>query len=137
MNDGGHHHHQQQHQSSNKHRKKNKNSKSHHNSKSNNHTIKNKSNWIENCSQTLHRIPTNCQALLTCVITRVATDKEPLLPKGGGGEINFHNEKVGRTTKNKENVAKDKLLLEEARKGGQDASDEWLTMGDDGGNEEK
>ncbi len=137
MNDGGHHHHQQQHQSSNKCRKKNKNSKSHHNSKSNNHAIKNKSNWIENCSETIHRIPTNCQAPLTCVITRVETDEVALLPEGGGGEINFHNEKVGRTTENEENVAKDKLLLEEARKGGQDASDEWLTMGDDGGNEEK
>jgi hypothetical protein len=119
MNDGGHNH-QQQHQSSNKRRKKCKNSKSHHNSKCNNHSIKKKSNWIENCSETIHRIPTNCQAPLTCVITRVEIDDEPLLPKGGG--VHFHDEKVGQPTKNEKNVKKEKIVMDEARKGGRASS---------------
>jgi hypothetical protein len=135
MNDGGHNHHQQQHQSSNKRRKKNNksnNSKSHHNSKCNNHAIKKKSNWIENCSETIHRIPTNCQAPLTCVITRAETDEEPLLPKGVG--INFHNEEVGLTAKNEENLKKEKFALDEARKGGRVSPvNECTTMVYDGG----
>jgi hypothetical protein len=139
MNDDGHNHHQQQHQSSNKRRKKNNksnNSKSHHNSKCNNHAIKKKSNWIENCSETIHRIPTNCQAPLTCVITRAETDEEPLLPKGVG--INFHNEEVGLTAKNEENLKKEKFALDEARKGGRVSPvNECTTMVYDGGNEEK
>jgi hypothetical protein len=136
MNDGGHNHHQQHHQSFNKRRKKSKNSKSHHNSKCNNHAIKKKSNWIENCSETIHRIPTNCQAPLTCVITRVETEEEPLLPKGGG--FNFLHEAVGRTTKNEENVKKEKFVLVEARQGGRASYvNECTTMVDDGGNEEK
>jgi hypothetical protein len=128
MNDGGHNHHQQQHQSSNKRRKKNNksnNSKSH-------HAIKKKSNWIENCSETIHRIPTNCQAPLTCVITRAETDEEPLLPKGVG--INFHNEEVGLTAKNEENFKKEKFALDEARKGGRVSPvNECTTMVYDGG----
>ena len=132
MNDGGHNHHQQQHQSSNKRQKKNNksnNSKSH-------HAIKKKSNWIENCSETIHRIPTNCQAPLTCVITRAETDEEPLLPKGAG--IYFHNEEVGLTAKNEENLKKEKFALDEARKGGRVSPvNECTTMVYDGGNEEK
>ena len=60
-----------------KHKKggnKNKKNKQHHNNN------KQKRNWIESCSDSINRIPTNCVAPLTCVITRSEIEEEPLLP---------------------------------------------------------
>ena len=74
---------------SNKRRKKNKKKKkggkqhTQHNSKKNNkQQHKKQQNWIESCSDSIDRIPANCAAPLTCVITRVEIEEEPLLPKG-------------------------------------------------------
>ena len=116
VNDVGpqHHRHQRhQQQSANKRRKKNTGGKSQNNSR------KNKNNWIENCSETIHRIPTNCQAPLTCVITRVEIDDEPLLEKKGDTE--------------------EKIAIDDARngRGGESDMDKCTTMGDDDGNLEK
>jgi len=44
--------------------------------------VKKQQNWIESCSESIHRIPANCVAPLTCIITRVEIEEEPLLPKG-------------------------------------------------------
>jgi hypothetical protein len=110
----------QRQQSSNKRRKKNKKSKPHHNSIN---------NWIENCSETMHRIPSNRQAPLTCVITRVEIDEEPIHP---------NDEKAGRATRNEENAKEEYIKSGDARKGGRHASvNECTTMGCDNGNEEK
>jgi len=59
----------------NKRRKKKKGGTSHQ------HRIKQKRNWIESCSESITRIPTNCAAPVTCVITRSEIEEEPLLPK--------------------------------------------------------
>mmetsp|Transcript_12344 Transcript_12344/g.18960 ORF Transcript_12344/g.18960 Transcript_12344/m.18960 type:complete len:559 (+) Transcript_12344:215-1891(+) len=45
------------------------------------HHNKQKRNWIENCSESISRIPSNCAAPVTCVITRVEIEEEPLMPK--------------------------------------------------------
>lgn len=45
------------------------------------HHLKQKRNWIENCSESISRIPSNCAAPVTCVITRSEIEEEPLLPK--------------------------------------------------------
>ncbi|KAL3811221.1 hypothetical protein ACHAXA_008980 [Cyclostephanos tholiformis] len=135
MNDVGHHNQHQQHhrqQSANKRQKKNKNGKSHNNSR------KNKNNWIENCSETIHRIPTDCQAPLTCIITRVEIDEEPPLEKEG--DVNFHGEKVRRTTtRSEKNVNEEKISRDDAENGGGDASavDKCTSTGNDDGNLEK
>mmetsp|Transcript_36164 Transcript_36164/g.77997 ORF Transcript_36164/g.77997 Transcript_36164/m.77997 type:complete len:660 (+) Transcript_36164:233-2212(+) len=81
---------------SNKRRKKNKNknknkgkgpnNNNNNNNKNNNKQHKKWNNWIENCSESVHRIPTNCAAPLTCVVTRVEIDEEPLVPKGGDND---------------------------------------------------
>ncbi|KAL7492591.1 hypothetical protein ACHAWT_003026 [Skeletonema menzelii] len=42
---------------------------------------KQKRNWIESCSESIARIPSNCAAPVTCVITRSEIEEEPLLPK--------------------------------------------------------
>jgi len=42
---------------------------------------KQKRNWIESCSESISRIPSNCAAPVTCVITRSEIEEEPLLPK--------------------------------------------------------
>jgi len=44
--------------------------------------IKKQHNWIESCSESIHRIPANCVAPLTCIVTRVEIEEEALLPKG-------------------------------------------------------
>jgi len=77
--------------SSNKRRKKNKKKKNKGNQQNNNKSkkqqqhakyIKKQHNWIESCSESIHRIPANCVAPLTCIVTRVEIEEEPLLPKG-------------------------------------------------------
>ena len=42
---------------------------------------KQKRNWIESCSESVSRLPSNCAAPVTCVITRSEIEEEPLLPK--------------------------------------------------------
>ncbi len=59
----------------NKRRKKKKGGTSHQ------HHNKQKKNWIESCSESISRIPTNCAAPVTCVITRSEIEEEPLLQK--------------------------------------------------------
>jgi hypothetical protein len=110
---GRHHHQRHQQQSAKKRRKKNMNGKSYRNSG------KNKNNWIENCSETIHRIPKNCQAPLTCVITRVEVDEEPILEEKGGSE---------------DNVAFGDAIN---ARWDEPAVDKCTTMGDDDGNLEK
>jgi len=66
----------------NKRRKKKKGGggkKQHHN--------KQKRNWIESCSESITRIPSNCAAPVTCVITRSEIEEEPLLPKPVGDDV--------------------------------------------------
>lgn len=84
--------HNQNQSQSNKRRKNNKNknknkgkgpNNNNNNKNNNNKQHKKWNNWIENCSDSVHRIPTNCVAPLTCVVTRVEIDEEPLVPKGG------------------------------------------------------
>eukprot|EP00984_Skeletonema_dohrnii_P020046 scaffold9692_cov117-Skeletonema_dohrnii-CCMP3373.AAC.5 len=69
--------------SNNKRRKKKKGGgggkKQHHN--------KQKRNWIEVCSESITRIPSNCVAPVTCVITRSEIEEEPLLPKQVGDDV--------------------------------------------------
>lgn len=45
------------------------------------HHNKQKRNWIESCSESISRIPSNCAAPVTCIITRSEIEEEPLLPK--------------------------------------------------------
>jgi len=78
-------------QQSNKRRKKNNGKKkkgktSQRGNQRNNKHKKQNTNWIENCSDSIDRVPSNCAAPLTCVITRVEIEEEPLLPKGVRGE---------------------------------------------------
>ena len=114
----------QQQQSFAKRRKKNKN-------KSNDHAF---NNWIENCSETIHRIPPDCQAPLTCVITRAEIDEEPVRPNGN--EINFNSEKVGRTSRDEENARGEHIQMGNDRRGGRRASvNERTTTGYDNGDE--
>jgi len=76
--------------SNNKRRKKNKKKKNkgnQHNNKSKKQQqhakyIKKQHNWIESCSESINRIPANCVAPLTCIVTRVEIEEEALLPKG-------------------------------------------------------
>ena len=63
---------QQQHNNNNKSKKQQQHAK----------YIKKQHNWIESCSESIHRIPANCVAPLTCIVTRVEIEEEPLLPKG-------------------------------------------------------
>ena len=69
----------------NKRRKKNKKKKKQQANANNKHkqnkNKKKQQNWIEICSDSIHRIPSQCTAPLTCVITRVEIEEEPLLPK--------------------------------------------------------
>mmetsp|Transcript_5687 Transcript_5687/g.12490 ORF Transcript_5687/g.12490 Transcript_5687/m.12490 type:complete len:618 (-) Transcript_5687:93-1946(-) len=71
-------------QQSNKRRKKNKNKNKNKKVPKNNHTKHNKkwNNWIENCSESIDRVPSNCVAPLLCIVTRVEIEEEPLIPKG-------------------------------------------------------
>lgn len=64
----------------NNNKKKTKKNKNQHNHQKKKHSS---NNWIENCSESIHRIPSDCTAPLSCVITRVEIEEEPLLPKGG------------------------------------------------------
>ena len=50
------------------------------------HNNKQKRNWIESCSESIARIPSNCAAPVTCVITRSEIEEEPLLPKQIDGD---------------------------------------------------
>ena len=72
----------------NKRRKKNNKKKSKPASKhsKNRHAKNNQRNWIESCGESVNRVPANCTAPLTCLITRVEIDEEPLLPKKRKGE---------------------------------------------------
>ncbi|KAL7527319.1 hypothetical protein ACHAWF_002133 [Thalassiosira exigua] len=75
-------------QQSNKRRKKKKGKKNKaHPSKGNSakHPQKRRNNWVEYCTESYQRIPSNCAAPLRCFITRVEIDEEPLLPKGVAG----------------------------------------------------
>jgi len=51
------------------------------------HHNKQKRNWIESCSESISRIPSNCVAPVTCVITRSEIEEEPLLPKQVGDDM--------------------------------------------------
>ncbi|KAL7525815.1 hypothetical protein ACHAXR_003975 [Thalassiosira sp. AJA248-18] len=77
-----------------KRRKKNKKHKKAPQNKNNQAKHKKQNNWVENCSESIHRIPSFCVAPLTCVITRVEIEEEPLLPKGlaGGSEKDMSGE---------------------------------------------
>jgi hypothetical protein len=65
--DAGSHHRQPKQQK--KRHKKQKNSK-------NNHHHTTRKRWIEFCSETIHHIPANCLAPLTCVVTRIEIDEK-------------------------------------------------------------
>ncbi|KAL9184346.1 hypothetical protein ACHAXT_002432 [Thalassiosira profunda] len=65
-----------------KRRKKNKKSKNNKGQQNAQKKPKRKHNWIESCSDSIHRIPAGSAAPLTCIVTRVEIDEEPLLPKG-------------------------------------------------------
>mmetsp|Transcript_32299 Transcript_32299/g.65956 ORF Transcript_32299/g.65956 Transcript_32299/m.65956 type:complete len:543 (-) Transcript_32299:1748-3376(-) len=66
----------QNHNNDNKRRRKKKKKNINHIKKH----VKRKKNWIESCSESIHRIPTAAIAPLTCVVTRVELEEKPLLP---------------------------------------------------------
>ena len=70
--DAGSHHHQHNHHQPKQQKKRQKKQKY---SKNNHHTTRKR--WIETCSETIHHIPANCLAPLTCVVTRIEIDEEP------------------------------------------------------------
>jgi hypothetical protein len=70
--DDGSHIHQHNHHQPTQQKKRHKKQK---NSKNNNHTTRKR--WIETCSETIHHIPANYLAPLTCVVTRIEIDEEP------------------------------------------------------------
>ena len=77
-----------QNEKSNKRRRKNKNKKNKaaQGKKHNQKRHKKKwNNWIETCSESVNRIPANCAAPLSCLISRVEIEEESLLPKGVAG----------------------------------------------------
>lgn len=68
---------------SNKPNKSTNNNNNHHKKKKQQQQHKRKRNWIENCSESINRIPINSIAPLVCVVSRVELEEEPLLPTGG------------------------------------------------------
>ena len=102
----------------NKRRKKNnkKKSKPNNNKHPKNRHAKNKRNWIEGCGESVNRVPANCTAPLTCLITRVEIDEEPLLPKKRKGEdLEAHSTKERNTEQNMDDgpkAAKDPNSME-------------------------
>ena len=68
------------HTNNNKRRKNKKGGKNNNKKKQHHKNNKQKRNWIESCSDSINRIPSNCMAPLTCVITRSEIEEEPLLP---------------------------------------------------------
>jgi hypothetical protein len=49
--------------------------------KSNASTNQRRKNWIESCSESIHRIPVDSTAPICCIVTRVELEEERLLPK--------------------------------------------------------
>jgi hypothetical protein len=67
----------------NKKRKHNSKSKSNKRKRGVQHPTK-KRNWIESCSESIHRIPSGCVVPIKCVVSRVELVEEALVPFGDG-----------------------------------------------------
>ncbi|EJK57228.1 hypothetical protein THAOC_22751 [Thalassiosira oceanica] len=92
----------------NKRRKKNNKKKSKPANKhaKNRHAKNNQRNWIESCGESVNRVPANCTAPLTCLITRVEIDEEPLLPKKRKGNGHLAPYTKGGTVVNEDDGPK-------------------------------
>ena len=91
------------HANNNKRRKNTKGGKNNKKQQQHHNYNKQKRNWIESCSDSINRIPSNCVAPLTCVITRSEIEEEPLLPNqqvngGCDGSVAHSENKITTNT---------------------------------------